>query len=119
MYSEPCAKLTTRVTPKISDRPDAIRNSVDALASPFRNCATKLATVLFGGAQLSHFGVARLDLRAVDVAERGHHALAVLHGEAPDEGAHRRLVVERAIRDPAERRVDGEALHRLDQLFGI
>src|SRR5690348_17373285 len=87
MYSEPCAKLTTRVTPKISDSPEAIRNSVEALASPFRNCATKLATVLFGGAQLSHFGVARLHLRAVDVPEGGHDALAVLHGEASDVGA--------------------------------
>ena len=37
MYSEPCAKFTIRVTPKISDRPTAMRNSVDALASPFRN----------------------------------------------------------------------------------
>src|SRR5581483_2443835 len=119
MYSEPCAKLTTRVTPKISDSPEAIRNSVDALASPFRNCATKLATVLFGGTQLSHFGVARLHLRAVDVPEGGHDALAVLHGEASDVGAHRRLVVDRAIRDAAERRVDLQLLHRLDQLLRV
>ena len=37
MYSEPWAKFTIRVTPKISDRPTAMRKSVDALASPFRN----------------------------------------------------------------------------------
>ena len=32
--SEPCAKLTMRVTPKISVSPRATRNSSDALASP-------------------------------------------------------------------------------------
>jgi hypothetical protein len=36
MKNEPCAKLTTRVTPKISVSPSATRNSSDALASPFR-----------------------------------------------------------------------------------
>ena len=34
MNSEPCAKLTIRVTPKMMDRPAATRNSDDALASP-------------------------------------------------------------------------------------
>ena len=37
MYIEPCAKLTIRVTPKISDRPTAIRKRVDAPASPFKS----------------------------------------------------------------------------------
>src|SRR5437588_516974 len=106
MYSEPCAKLTTRVTPKISDSPEATRNSVDALASPFRNCATKLATVSIGRSQLPDFGVARLVLRAVRVPERAHDPLAVVHPEAADEGAHGRLVVERPVGDAAERRVE-------------
>ena len=43
MYSEPCAKLTTRVTPKISVRPAATRNSADAPARPFRSWAKKEA----------------------------------------------------------------------------
>ena len=34
MYSEPCAKLTTRVTPKISVSPAATRNSAEAPARP-------------------------------------------------------------------------------------
>jgi hypothetical protein len=37
MKNEPCAKLTTRDTPKISVRPAAIRNSDDADARPFRS----------------------------------------------------------------------------------
>src|SRR4051812_2730178 len=125
MYSEPCAKLTTRVTPKMSDSPDATRKSVEALARPFRNCATKLdmaprrARRLFRRPQLPHLGVGRLDLRTVHVAERGHDAPAVLQRQAADESAHGRLVIERAVGDAAERRVDGEALHRRDQLLGV
>ena len=41
MYSEPCAKLTMRVTPKISVRPAATRNSADATARPLRSWTTK------------------------------------------------------------------------------
>ena len=43
MYSEPCAKLTMRLTPKISDSPAATRNSELAPASPFRNCSRTAA----------------------------------------------------------------------------
>ncbi len=39
MYSEPCAKFTTRVTPKISVSPAATRNSAEAPARPLRSCA--------------------------------------------------------------------------------
>src|SRR5215475_1971284 len=136
MYSEPCAKFTIRVTPKISDSPTATRNSVDALASPFRNWMRAEATAqgrtgasqrprgnprartrLFAGTDLLDLGLGRQELRAVGVRPRGHHALAVLHADPTDIGAHRGLVVERAVRDPAERRVDLEALHRRDELF--
>jgi len=41
MNSEPCAKLTTRVTPKISVSPAATRNSAEAEARPFRNWRNK------------------------------------------------------------------------------
>jgi hypothetical protein len=37
MYSEPWAKLTMRVTPKMIDSPAATRNSDDAEARPLRN----------------------------------------------------------------------------------
>ncbi len=45
MYSEPCAKLTTRVTPKISVSPAATRNSDDAAARPFSSCSAKETSV--------------------------------------------------------------------------
>src|SRR2546426_5394916 len=41
MKNEPCAKLTIRVTPKISDSPAATRNSDDAPARPLSSCTTK------------------------------------------------------------------------------
>src|SRR5580704_14376525 len=34
MYREPWAKFTTRVTPKMMERPEATRKSEEALASP-------------------------------------------------------------------------------------
>ena len=37
MYSEPCAKLTMRVTPNTIVRPEAMMNRDEALARPFRN----------------------------------------------------------------------------------
>ena len=37
MYSDPCAKLTMRVTPKMIDSPAATRNSDDAEARPLRS----------------------------------------------------------------------------------
>jgi hypothetical protein len=37
IINEPCAKLTTRVTPKISDSPAATRNSDDAPARPLNS----------------------------------------------------------------------------------
>jgi hypothetical protein len=39
MYSEPCAKLTIRLTPKMSERPAATRKRELAPARPFRNCS--------------------------------------------------------------------------------
>jgi hypothetical protein len=34
MKKEPCAKLTTRVTPKIKDKPAATKNKEEAEAKP-------------------------------------------------------------------------------------
>src|SRR4030095_8539176 len=48
MWSEPCAKLTIRVTPKISDRPADTRNSDAAAASPFRSWMMMEAKVTSG-----------------------------------------------------------------------
>src|SRR5262249_22231219 len=38
--NEPCARLTTFISPKISDRPAAIRNSRTPYTSPFNSWAT-------------------------------------------------------------------------------
>jgi hypothetical protein len=45
MNSEPCAKLTMRVTPKISVSPAATRKSADADDSPFKSCSRNDASV--------------------------------------------------------------------------
>jgi hypothetical protein len=34
MYRDPCAKFTMRVTPKMSERPAATKNSPEAMDSP-------------------------------------------------------------------------------------
>ena len=44
MKNDPCAKLTMRVTPKISVRPTAIRNSDDADARPFSSWTAREAS---------------------------------------------------------------------------
>src|SRR5574337_1236118 len=48
MKNEPCAKLTIRVTPKISDRPAATRNSDDAAAGPVMNLTSKPQKLMTG-----------------------------------------------------------------------
>src|SRR5215831_18149662 len=118
MYSAPWAKFTMRVTPKMSDNPAATRNSVEALASPLRNWMTN-EDMLLRRSELPHLCILRQEPGAVRVAPRGHHALAVFHGGPADVRAHRRLVVERAEGYRAERRVDPETLHRLDQLLAV
>src|SRR5499427_3839755 len=118
MYSAPWAKLTMRVTPKMSDNPAATRNSVEALASPLRNWMTN-EDMLLRRSELPHLRILRQEPGAVGVAPRGHHALAVFHGGPADVGTHGRLVVERAEAYGAERRVDPETLHRLDQLLAV
>ena len=40
MKNEPCAKFTIRVTPKMMERPEDTRNSVEAYEHPLRNCAS-------------------------------------------------------------------------------
>ena len=40
MKNEPCARLTTFIRPKMSERPAAIRNSRTPYTSPFRSWAT-------------------------------------------------------------------------------
>ena len=48
MVIDPCAKLTIRVTPKIRDRPTAMRNSVEAPASPLRSWTLSEAIMVSG-----------------------------------------------------------------------
>src|SRR5262245_61255748 len=111
MVSEPCAKFTMRVTPKMSDSPAATRNSVEALASPFRNWMT-IEDMLLRGSELPHLGISRQVVGAVGVLPRGHHALAILEPRAADPRAHGRLVVELAVDDIAEGRAHLQAFHR-------
>src|SRR5687768_8781196 len=120
MNSEPWAKLTMRVTPKMSDSPAARRNSELAPASPFRNCsrtAEPLTGLLLLRAQLADFLVSGLELRPVGVAPVDHHAPAVFLRKLADIGAHGRLVVDAAPHDRPERRLHLEPLQRLDELF--
>src|SRR2546422_972026 len=123
MYSEPCAKLTMRVTPKISVKPAATRNSADADARPFRSWIVKLLSVtrdaLLGRPHLADDVIVRLVVLPVGVFPVDHHTLAVLDCGATHVGAHRRLMVDRAECDLAERRVDVEVAHRRHQLPGV
>src|SRR5215472_19204871 len=122
MYSEPCAKLTMRVTPKMSDNPAATRNSEDALARPLTNWmrrAERVRASLLRRTVRPHPVVRRQIVGAARVLRVDHDALAVLHGDPPNVRAHRRLVIERAERDLAERRIDDEPLHGRDQLLGV
>src|SRR5687768_850850 len=122
MNSEPCAKLTMRLTPKISDSPAATRNSELAPASPFRNCSRTAASLNPAVSllpQRADLLLGGLDPGAVDVAPVDHRALAVFLRELADVRAHRRLVVERAPYDRAKRGLHLQALQSLDQLLGV
>jgi hypothetical protein len=55
MKNEPWAKLTMRVTPKISDSPAATRNSDDAPASPLSSWTMKAENVIDQSAGRSFF----------------------------------------------------------------
>src|SRR3990170_3752096 len=122
MYSEPCAKLTMRLTPKISDSPAATRNSELAPASPFRNCSRTAASLNPAVSllpQCADFLLGGLDFRPVNVAPVDHRAAAAFPGELADVGAHGRLVIERAPDDWAERRLHLQALQSFDQLLRV
>src|SRR5258706_5285395 len=112
-----------RLTPEMSDRPAATRNSELGLASPFRNCSriaeplTRCAALLF--AQRADLWLRRLECCAVGVAPVHHHAVAVLLRELADVRAHGRLMIERAPDNGPERRRHLEALEGLDELFGV
>src|SRR5258708_21639069 len=60
--------------------------------------------------------IRRQGVLAVDETPVLHVALAVLDGEAPDIGAHGRLMIERPVLDHAEWRQDLEPARRGDQL---
>src|SRR5262245_37720617 len=103
--------------------PDATRNSAEALASPFRNWMTRESMRQpahgRGGARAAPTGmtVSGLSLRtqatdlvvgrqvvlAVGIAPVDHRATPVGEPELADEAAERRLMVDRAELDAAER----------------
>src|SRR5437667_12629616 len=66
--------------------------------------------------QLLHLVVGRQIYRTVGVVPVEHHALAVLERGLADEGAHRRLVIDRAELDHAEGAVELEAGDRGEKL---
>ena len=70
-------------------------------------------------AQLSDFRIAREIVRALAIDRVHHHALAVLQRGLADIGAERRLVVDLAEGDLAERRRHRQAFGRRDQLLRI
>ena len=50
MKNEPCARLTTFISPKMSDSPAAIRKSNTPYTSPFRSWATSKSMQASDGA---------------------------------------------------------------------
>src|SRR4051812_10897587 len=118
MKNEPCAKLTMCVTPKISDRPAATRNRYDASANPLSSWTRRPERFMGSGgwAHLPDFGVRRLERHAVAVTRLGHHASTVGVARLADERTDRRLVVDRAVGDAAERRVDLQVREGRDEL---
>src|SRR5581483_6713596 len=120
MYSEPCAMLTMRLTPKMSDSPADRKKSDEAFARPFRAWSARTSRgSLLPRAQLPYFVIRGQDRGDVDVLDVHHRALALLYRGLADPRAHGALVIARAISDRAGRRVDlqvGEGAH---QLLGI
>src|ERR671931_2082442 len=120
MYSEPCAMLTMRVTPKMSDRPADRKKSDEAFARPFRAWSARTSSgSLLPRAQLPHFGVRGQDRGAVDVLDLDHRPLALLDRRLAHPCAHGALVIARAESDRPGRRVDLEVRERGDELLGV
>src|SRR5688500_15814876 len=112
MYSDPCAKFTTRVTPKMSESPEAMRNSTIALARPESSWTTTIegvraAAALAAGAHLLHLVRGRKHLVAGYVLVVHHHADAALGVDlrGADPRAQCRLPVGRAVGDRPDRRL--------------
>src|SRR3954453_199386 len=112
--------LTTRLTPKISDRPADRKKSDEALARPFKAWSARTSRGrLLPRAQLPHFGIGGLHRGAIDVLDVGHRPLALLDGDPAHPGAHGALVIDRAVGDRPRRRIDLQIGEGADQLLGI
>src|SRR2546427_7248863 len=124
MENEPWAKFRTRSTPKISERPEAMRKRNIAAVSPLSDCASRNErSGMDSGGDRRPPPSGRLvhEARRIDVRGRLHH------GEA-DRGVQRHLAVELTTvglmvllpeRLPADRRVDGEAEQGLRHLLAV
>src|SRR5690349_22417162 len=120
MYSEPCAMLTMRLTPKMSDRPADRKKSDEAFARPFSAWSARTSSGrLLPRAQLPYFGIRGQDRGAVDVLDVHHRALALLDRGLANPRAHRALVIARAVGDRTRRRIDLEVGERGNQLLGF
>src|SRR5918911_4096301 len=120
MYSEPCAMLTMRVTPKMSDRPADRKKSDEAFARPFKAWRARTSSgSLLPRAQLPHFVVGRQHRCAIDVLDVDHRALALLDRGPAHPRAHGALVIAPAISDWPSRRIDLEIRECGDQLLGV
>src|SRR3954464_2772783 len=90
--------LTTRLTPKISDRPADRKKSDEALARPFKAWSARTSRGrLLPRAQLPHFGIGGLHRGAIDVLDVGHRRDALLDGDLAHPGAHGALVIDAAV----------------------
>src|SRR6516164_8602902 len=64
MKKEPCARVTTFIRPKMSERPAAVKNSRTPYTSPFRSWATNNSMNTSGSLAAPRFRVFSVDLLA-------------------------------------------------------
>src|SRR3990170_1335333 len=136
MYSEPCARLITRVTPKMSESPAASRNRNIALLRPLKNCnrksSTELPTVFFlralflpdsAGSLANLFDLLLGEEQILGPDELGIHQNPVAQRRVEtglaDPYSRVPLVVEGTDRHFAHGRVQREALQGVDHLLLI
>src|SRR6266850_7133817 len=121
MKMTPCAKLTTRMMPKISVRPQATKKRIAACDSALRHCVrakltkSKLSGAVAALAAVGRDLLARIDL--YDLTDRLGEILGL--GHLDHEALVLALVVALAHLDRALDAGDLEVLHRRDDLHRL